>query len=161
MTTKNVLSSAAAFIHGGTLMTTQAAERLSITIDEARKLATKKKRGKLQDAFMAHWRLLAPQCGDLPEPVAEHRFHPVRMWRFDFCWPQIRLAVELNGGGFVGGRHNRGGGASKDYDKLNAAQRLGWVVLQFGTEHMHDPASVVLDVLHAIAERPAVLTPND
>lgn len=65
-----------------------------------------------------------------PEPLAEHRFHPDRKWRFDLAWIDRRLAVEVNGGVFVGGRHSRGAGQIKDYEKLNAAASAGWVVFQ-------------------------------
>lgn len=34
-----------------------------------------------------------------PPFVREHRFHPTRKWRLDFCWPEQMLAVELEGGG--------------------------------------------------------------
>src|SRR5690554_8122300 len=28
-----------------------------------------------------------------PRPVTEYRFHPDRLWRFDFAWPQARDAI--------------------------------------------------------------------
>jgi very-short-patch-repair endonuclease len=73
------------------------------------------------------------QCrfSNLPIPVAEYRFHPTRKWRFDFAWPSSRLAVEVNGGGFMagGGRHTRGAGFRKDAEKLSEAAILGWRVI--------------------------------
>lgn len=42
--------------------------------------------------------------------VREHRFHPARRWRFDFAWPELLFAVEVEGGIWTGGRHNRGSG---------------------------------------------------
>lgn len=65
-----------------------------------------------------------------PVPVAEHRFHETRRWRFDLAWPDRKLAVEINGGVFVQGRHARGAGLLGDYEKLNAAQIAGWTCLQ-------------------------------
>ena len=40
------------------------------------------------------------QCAafSLPPPVAEHRFHETRRWRFDFAWPDHRVALEIAGG---------------------------------------------------------------
>lgn len=73
------------------------------------------------------------QCrfAELPIPVAEYRFHPVRKWRFDFAWPSERLAVEVNGGAFAagGGRHTRGAGFRSDAEKLAEAAILGWRVI--------------------------------
>lgn len=61
----------------------------------------------------------------------EHRFHPVRKWRFDFAWPQHGLAAEVEGGVFVRGRHNRPSGFIGDCEKYNAAVALDWRVLRF------------------------------
>mgnify|MGYP000595384776 FL=1 len=33
----------------------------------------------------------------LPAPEREHRFHPVRRWRFDFAWPGEKFSVEGEG----------------------------------------------------------------
>jgi hypothetical protein len=66
----------------------------------------------------------------LPEvPVAEHSFHPSRQWRFDLAFPRHKIAIEIQGGAFIGGRHNRGGGFIKDMEKMNAAAVLGWRIL--------------------------------
>jgi very-short-patch-repair endonuclease len=68
----------------------------------------------------------------------EYRFHSTRRWRFDFAWIDRMLAVELNGGTWVRGRHNRGSSVQGDYEKLNAAQLLGWRVLQFTAAQVDD-----------------------
>jgi hypothetical protein len=46
----------------------------------------------------------------LPAPVREHRFAPPRRWRFEYAWPAHRLALEVEGGTWTGGRHVRGRG---------------------------------------------------
>lgn len=60
----------------------------------------------------------------------EVRFHPVRRWRFDFAFPDRRLAVEVEGGIYGHGRHQRVGGFTADCEKYNEAALLGWVVLR-------------------------------
>jgi hypothetical protein len=65
----------------------------------------------------------------LPEPVAELRFAPPRRWRFDWSWEPCRLALEIDGGAWTGGRHTRGKGFIADQEKRNAAVLLGWRVL--------------------------------
>jgi very-short-patch-repair endonuclease len=70
------------------------------------------------------------ECG-LPEPTTEYKFHSERKWRFDFAWPEFRVALEVEGGIWIGGRHNRGRGFKKDMEKYNSAARLGWRVLRF------------------------------
>lgn len=69
-------------------------------------------------------------AADLVPVVTELRFHPERKWRFDLAWPDFKVAVEIHGGTWVGGRHTRGAGFEKDREKMNEAQLLGWLVLE-------------------------------
>jgi hypothetical protein len=64
-----------------------------------------------------------------PEPVAEYRFAPPRRWRFDLCWRDHGLAVEVQGALFSGGRHVRGAALVREFEKLNVAAVRGWTVL--------------------------------
>jgi len=76
--------------------------------------------------------LLVTQCRALrlPVPVLEHRFHPTRRWRMDYAWPDHRLALECDGGGWNNGRHSRTPGMEADAEKLAEATILGWRVLR-------------------------------
>ena len=60
----------------------------------------------------------------------EHAFHPTRRWRFDFAWPADKVAVEVEGGHWTGGRHVRGCGFEADCEKYLEAMVLGWRVLR-------------------------------
>ena len=66
-------------------------------------------------------------------PHREYRFHSSRMWRFDAAFPEIKLAIEIEGGSWVNGRHNRGKGMEEDARKYNSAVVRGWRVLRFTT----------------------------
>ena len=66
----------------------------------------------------------------LPAPVTEHRFHATRRWRFDYAWPEHRVALEVEGGVWTGGRHTRGAGFLGDMAKYNAAGEQGWRVFR-------------------------------
>lgn len=75
------------------------------------------------------WQLHFP---DLPQPVAEFRFLATRRLRFDYAFPEYRVAIELDGGqwikhGQIGGRHN----SDTDRAKLNEAAANGWLVFRF------------------------------
>lgn len=64
-----------------------------------------------------------------PEGELEHKFHPKRRWRFDLAWPDVKIAVERQGGTWTRGRHVRPEGYAKDCEKLNEAQLMGWIVI--------------------------------
>ena len=76
------------------------------------------------------------RAAGLPAPVAEYRFAPPRRWRFDFCWPVEKVAVEVEGGVFAGGRHTRGAGYRADLEKYNRATLMGYRVLRYLPEQL-------------------------
>ena len=78
--------------------------------------------------FDALWALLGG-----PALEREYRFHPTRKWRFDYAHLGAKVAVELDGGVFTQGRHVRGAGFLRDREKINAAQLMGWRVIELGT----------------------------
>lgn len=66
----------------------------------------------------------------VPLYVTEHVFSPPRKWRFDIAWPEHMLALEIEGGIYGRGRHNRPIGFEKDCEKYNIAILEGWRVLR-------------------------------
>jgi very-short-patch-repair endonuclease len=70
------------------------------------------------------------------EAVSEYRFHPVRRWRFDYCIPALKIAIEQEGGVWSNGRHTRGSGYVKDLEKYNQAAALGYTVLRFTPQQL-------------------------
>jgi len=83
----------------------------------------------------------------LPVPVMEHVFCPTRKWRFDFAWKDKKLALEVEGGVFTGGRHTRGAGFRNDIEKYNTAALMGWMVLRVMPENL-----CMLDTVKMIKE---------
>ena len=67
----------------------------------------------------------------IPSPQQEFKFMDKRKFRFDFAWIDERLAVEIEGGVWIQGRHTRGSGYVKDMEKYNLAAEAGWRVLRF------------------------------
>lgn len=67
------------------------------------------------------------------EVVKEYMFHYTRKWRFDYAIPELKVAIEIDGGVLNYGRHNRPQGYINDMEKLNNAASLGWLVLRFTT----------------------------
>jgi very-short-patch-repair endonuclease len=61
----------------------------------------------------------------------EYKFNVSRKWRFDFAFPDKKIAVEIEGGTWKQGRHTRGAGFEKDCEKYNQAVLDGWRVLRF------------------------------
>ena len=114
----------------------------------------------------------------LPAPVSEYQFgegrHAKRLWRFDFAWPDSKIAVEIEGGTrsnpvkcnrcgnlvrkrtkagrwyqvVEGGRHNRAGGFEADAEKYNAAGEIGWRVFRFTTNQVK--SGIAVDVIEQV-----------
>ncbi len=78
----------------------------------------------------------------LPTPQAEYRFDALRRWRFDRAWLVSKVAVEIEGGTWVKGRHSRGAGMRKDAEKYNAATLQGWRVLRFTGDMVKDGSAI-------------------
>ncbi len=80
-----------------------------------------------------------------PEPEAEYQFHPTRKWRFDYAWPEIKLALEEDGGIWRkgGGAHSHPSNIERDIEKGNAAALLGWRILRYAPE---DLALAIIDL---------------
>lgn len=82
------------------------------------------------------------RANDFPAYETEYKFHPKRRWRFDMAWVDDKLAVEIDGGVWSGGRHTRGDGFIKDCEKLNEAVILGWRVIRVTADQIHDGSAI-------------------
>jgi hypothetical protein len=78
------------------------------------------------------------RAAGLPAPVREHCFAPPRRWRFDYAWPRRRIALEIEGGTWAGGRHVRGRGYEADCEKYSEAALRGWRVLRVTPAMLRD-----------------------
>lgn len=65
--------------------------------------------------------------------LTEHRFHDKRMFRFDIAIPKHKLAIEYEGIVSAKSRHTSLTGFTRDCDKYNLAQAMGWRVLRYTT----------------------------
>lgn len=118
----------------------------------ARRQPRSASRARIYDRF-GEWFAAHP---DAPQLVAEHRFAaPARQWRFDFAHLPSRVAIELEGGTWIGGRHNRGSGYERDCEKYNVAAQLGWRLIRLTPGMLErDPERWRQAILDAIAEGP-------
>lgn len=82
--------------------------------------------------------------------VKEFRFHPERMWRFDYAIPEYKVALEVEGGVWTGGRHTSSVGFINDIEKYNTATLLGWKVLRTVPKSLY--SSSTLDMLKAACD---------
>lgn len=73
-----------------------------------------------------------------PAPEAEQVLIPGRRFRCDFVWRAARVVLEVNGGAFIQGRHSRGMGQIKDWEKLNLVQLAGYRVFQVSPKQVTD-----------------------
>jgi hypothetical protein len=108
-------------------------------------VAPKALKSRLEADFAA---IYALHGADLPALKTEYRFHPVRMWRFDFAIISggLKIAIEVEGGVYSGGRHTRGKGFIEDCYKYNSATVLGWRLLRYTSEHLKNPFAVIAEI---------------
>ena len=98
-----------------------------------RRYPKKRKRSKLEDRFAA-----ICEYQGWPPPERELRFHEAgvlyqkrRLFRFDFAWPEYRVAVELDGGVWKpSSGHRSPSGITADHEKDFIAQYMGWFVIR-------------------------------
>ena len=76
------------------------------------------------------------KCGDWP--ASSHLFKPPRRWRVDFYLPSPSIAIEVEGGGWIGGRHTRGKGFAADIEKYNALTLAGIRLLRVTPQMVED-----------------------
>ena len=59
----------------------------------------------------------------------EYRFAaPERQWRSDIAFPTVKVAIEIDGGTWAYGRHNRASSVLSDMEKGNGYASRGWIV---------------------------------
>lgn len=73
----------------------------------------------------------------LPPPQTEFAFHPERNFRFDFAWPEWKLAVEVEG--MV---HRIKTRFESDIEKYALAQLAGWTVLRVSGKVIRDGRAI-------------------
>lgn len=65
----------------------------------------------------------------------EYRFAaPGRQWRSDIAFPAAKVAVEIDGGIWTYGRHNRAASMLDDMEKGNGYSARGWIVFHMPWE---------------------------
>jgi very-short-patch-repair endonuclease len=94
-------------------------------LTEAEKRLNREKARARREEFFAQLRYAR-----IPLPEFEYRFHPTRAFRWDYAWDSQRLAIEVDGGIYTGGKHGRGAGIEKDHEKANWGATLGWRVIR-------------------------------
>ena len=103
----------------------------------------------LEASFDTYWRILQG-----PDLEREYRFDAQRKSRFDRAHRLARVAVEIDGGTYSGGRHVRGDGYAKDCEKLNRATAQGWAVFRLTSDMLRDaPAHHLTAIIATIEAR--------
>jgi very-short-patch-repair endonuclease len=72
----------------------------------------------------------------------EFRPIPTRRFRVDFAFVDQKIACEMDGGTWSGGRHTRGKGFEIDCEKRNLLQLAGWLTLHFTDKHLKDGSAI-------------------
>ncbi len=65
----------------------------------------------------------------IPKPESEFLGIPGRKYRFDFAWPDKKLALEINGGVYNRRAHGSISGILHDMEKARIAAVHGWRII--------------------------------
>jgi len=94
----------------------------------------------LENYTKSHLEALALQQirdAGFPEPEREVEGIEGKRYRFDFCWKEEGIAVEIHGATHTGKGHTSGKGFAEDRRKMNLANLNGWVVFEFTAEMLN------------------------
>ncbi len=109
-----------------------------------------KKRGPIavkgESVLETRFRLIWESIGG-PNVEREYMFHPARFYRADFFHSPSKTLIEIEGGAYSAGRHNRTKGFLQDGDKYLQAFLLGFNVVRLTSQHINT------DTLTALAGR--------
>ena len=95
------------------------------------------------ETFMA-FSLKAAKVADFEREYVFRGIKGDRKWRFDFAWPDRKIALEVDGGAYSGGRHTRSTGFTEDCRKLNEAAVCGWRVARVTGEMVTSGEALVI-----------------
>lgn len=101
----------------------------------------------------------------------EFEFHDARKWRFDYALPSLMIAIEYDGhheSGATARRraglkpltksgHSTLKGLSRDHEKTNTAQCMGWIVLRFTAMHFNEKSRKAENLRGAFATLTAAI----
>ena len=109
------------------------------------RLRSRSSPSKLESRFLFLWQLAKG-----PPLEREFRFHAERRWRADFAHLPSRTLIEIEGGIFINGRHNRAAGFNADLEKYLEAGLLGWRVFRLGPDQItRENVKRIADALHS------------
>ena len=81
---------------------------------------------------------------------------PDRKWRSDVAWPDVKVALEIDGGTWSYGRHNRASSVLADMEKNNGYSERGWLVFHTPWAWLKSPqrrAFLLSQIVAAISSR--------
>lgn len=104
--------------------------------------STERKQTDLEKTF--EWQMSASPTVNAFGWLVEYEFHPTRKWRFDFAFLRLKIAVEIEGGTWVGGRHLQPQAFEDDCEKYAEAAIGGWRLLRVTGHMVEDGRGLIL-----------------
>lgn len=104
--------------------------------ESRRKLEREKLAARINRADPAKARFEQFLSDNKVEFIKELKFCKDRKFRFDYAIPSLMIAIEIEGGLFVKGRHSNPLGMKNDMIKYNLAALHGWTVIRFPMDEL-------------------------
>lgn len=96
------------------------------------------------------WILLVLTDGGLPVPICQHPVVDLwgrELYRLDFAWPELRIAVEYDGYEAHEGREDRDAAREEDL------RRRGWTIIRATSADLRNPGRLIAEVKAAFMTR--------
>lgn len=103
-------------------------------------LEPKRETRKVKNDYKAAF-LIQLELAGLPLPVPEYHFaRPERMWRFDWAYLDLKIAIEYQGGIYHADKsgHSTTKGLKNDYEKFTEASLRGWMLILIDSGSVRD-----------------------
>jgi len=90
------------------------------------------------------YNLFSLSLTSLPEKyIREYKFSPIRQWKIDFFFPRSQLAIEIEGGAWIQGRHNRASSFIADMEKYNEMAKSRIYLMRFTPEQVEKGEALI------------------
>lgn len=101
-----------------------------------------KKESHYELSFLRQIRQKLPDI--IPQLEGQYKPFDGRKYAYDFAIPDLKILIDIQGGTWVNGRHNRAQGMNGDCEKNNLAQFDGYSTFIFTGDQVKNGSAIIM-----------------